>query len=393
MAGESNPFGITGGLGGGPKDPTGWAATQKDTIDTTGLNIPNMTGMQTFAQLFQAIQADALHGSSGGKLWGTIRPILIAQSGNYTKKELATTGWIKKDSSGLQSFLTGLHNTNAVSKTAPLSAVTWITQKANDVSTTGKVTFKPNTVAKILGAKTGATTAQQIDDILNNIVIPSAKKLGSNATSAQLSAIAKKVYGDGTYAQPNIVDNAILGSTNVKKTIATDQSLTPLGGAIGSTANDARTIFHNYGIPVPKDPGQFADFIKYAVGPGGDLGKVTEYAKAQAVLLYPWMKTFLTGAEGSTGEGGTVAGYLQPFATNLAATLGRTPDSIDWTDPKWQSVVAKKGADGISVPQNLDQAIQTVKTDPYFGYDKTPQAKNEAYTSLSNIGQMFGFGQ
>ena len=105
------------------------------------------------------------------------------------------------------------------------------------------------------------------------------------------------------------------------------------------------------------------------------------------------MKTFLTGAEGSTSEGGTVAGYLQPFATNLAATLGIPSSSINWTDPKWQSVVAKKGVDGISVPQNLDQAIQTVKTDPYFGYDKTPQAKNEAYASLSSIGQMFGFGQ
>ena len=375
------------------KDPTGWAATQSATVDTTGLNIPNMTGMQTYANLFQAIQADALHGSSGGKLWGTIRPILIAQAGNYTKKELATGGWLKKDTSGLQSFLVGLHNTNAVSKVAPLSAVSWITQKAQDVTSTGKVTFAPKTVSKILSANTGATKAQQINDVLNNYVIPRAKAIGSNATPAQLSAIANKVYGDGTYAQPNIIDNAILGSTDVKKAIATDQGLTPLGGTIGSTANDAQTIFHNYGIPVPKDPNQFAAFVKDAVGPSGDLGKVTEYAKAQALLLYPWMKGFLTGPEGSTGQGGTVAGYLQPFATNLAATLGIPSTSIDWTDPKWQSVVAKKGVDGISVPQNLDQAIQTVKTDKRFGYDNTPTAKNEAYAALSNIGQMFGFGQ
>ena len=266
--GDTNPFGITGGAGNTVKDPTGWAATQKDTTDTTGLNIPNMTGMQTYASLFQAIQADALHGASGGHLWGTIRPILIAQSGNYTKKELASKGWLKKDGSGLQSFLVGLHNTNAVSKVAPLSALAWINQKAHDVSTTGTVTFKPNTPAKILGARTTATTAQQISDVLNNYVIPRAKAMGSNATPAQLSAIANKVYGDGTYAQPNIIDNAILGSTDVKKTIATDQGLTPLGGAIGTNANDARTIFHNYGIPVPKDPNQFAAFIKDAVGQG-----------------------------------------------------------------------------------------------------------------------------
>lgn len=375
-----------------PKDPTTWSATQNELIDTTGLNIPGMTGMQTYAHLYQAIQADALHGSSGGALWGQIRPILIAQSGSYTKKELASKGWLKKDSSGLQDFLTGLHNTNAISKTAPLSAQAWIAQKANDVATTGTVTFKPNTTPKILSAKTGATTAQQIQDVLNNYVIPRAKALGSNATPAQLNAIANKVYGDGTYAQTNIVDQSILGSTDVAKTIKTDQTTGAIGGAIGANANDARTIFHNYGIPVPQDPKLFADFIKNSVGPGGDLNKVTEYAKAQALNLYPWMKGFLTGPDGTTGQGGTVAGYLQPYATNIAAVLGVTPDSINWTDPKWQSVVAKKDPTGVSIPQNLDQAIQTVKTDPRFGYDNTPNAKNEAYSALASIGQMFGFG-
>lgn len=123
------------------KDPTTWAATQQASVDTTGLNIPGMTGMQTYAQLFQAIESDALHGSSGGKLWGRIRPILIAQAQNYTKKELATKGWLEKDTSGLRAFLTGLHNTNAISKTAPLTALSWIEQKANDVGTVGKTSF------------------------------------------------------------------------------------------------------------------------------------------------------------------------------------------------------------------------------------------------------------
>ena len=148
----ANDVPVTTSIGGSSKsskDPTGWAATQAAMVDTTGLNIPNMTGMQSYAKLFQAIESDALHGTSGGALWGQIRPILIAHAQNYTKREVATKGWINKDASGLQAFLTGLHNTNAVNSTTPLSALAWIGQKANDIGTAGTTTFTPLRIQNI----------------------------------------------------------------------------------------------------------------------------------------------------------------------------------------------------------------------------------------------------
>lgn len=379
--------GVTLGGGKTTKDPTGWPATQNATVDTTGLNFPGLIGMQTFAKVYQAIESDALHGTAGGQLWGTIRPILIAGSGTYTKKELSSKGWITKDASQLQAFLSGLHNTNSSNPTAPLSVQNWINQRSTDVATTGTTSFTPS---KILSASTTSTAAQQEADVLNNYVIPRAKALGSNATAAQLNTIASKVYNDGTYSQSNIVDNAILGNTDVAKAVGQDQSANPtnppLGGAIGDATDQFTKLAGDYGIPVPKDPNQLATFVKNAVGPGESTTAFTEYLKNQAVLHYPWMK-------GALESGGTVKGYLQPYASQIANTLGISPDSINWTDPKWQSVVASKDPTGISTPKTLDQAMTTIKTDPRFAYNQTAQAKNDAYGALSQIGSMFGFGQ
>lgn len=375
------------------KDPTGWASALNNKIDTGGTSIP--TGANTtYAQLYQAIEADATKGTYNGTLWGTLVNILRAKGSNlgYPKTLVNDfkSNFGSHDAIALKTLLTQWSNANAngAPGTVPYTFSQFATAQRTKL---GDPTVQVGPVRKITSLGTTASTAELINNVLQDTVIPRAKALGSNATPKQLQAIASKLYNDGTYGEPNIIDNAILANTDVKKTITADQSVNPIGGAIGTNANDARTIFHNYGIPVPQDPAQFADFIKNAVGPGGDLSKITEYAKAQALVLYPWMKGFLTGADGTTSDAGTVAGYLQPFTNNIASTLGIQPSQIDWTDPKWQGVVAAKDPKtGISVPQNLDQAIQTVKTDPRFGYDTSVNGINDAAAKVNSIKSMMG---
>lgn len=161
---------------------------------------------------------------------------------------------------------------------------------------------------------------------------------------------------------------------------------TPATGAVAKTKNDFAFIAAQYGVPMPTDPKQMTDFVKSAIGPNGDESAFTEYAKQQAQIMYPWMS-------GALEKGATVKGYLAPYATTIANTLGIAPDSIDWTDPKWSGVVAKKDPTGVSVPQTLDQTIATIRTDPRFGFNDTVKAKNEAYDLASGIKSMFGKGQ
>ena len=157
-------------------------------------------------------------------------------------------------------------------------------------------------------------------------------------------------------------------------------------GKVASSLSEFQKTASDYGIPLPTDPTQMTDFVKGAIGPNPDPNAFTEYAKGQAKLLYPWMS-------GALDAGGTVKNYLQPYATTIANTLGIAPDSIDWTDPKWSSVVAKKDPTGVSVPQTLDQTLATIRTDPRFGFDASMKGKNEAYDLASGLKSMFGRGQ
>lgn len=244
-----------------------------------------------------------------------------------------------------------------------------------------------------------ATYNQNISNILPSIQARD-RALGTNLDSASLLSVAQSAYENNWSGSADQIDAALLaqhtknlspnaGTSNIPtidpvtgKPVLPGQTPTPTG-AIGKAQNDFATIASNYGITLPTDPTQMDNFIKGAVGAGGSEDGFLNYAKAQATLNFPWMAA-------SIAQGATVKGYLQPYTSNIANTLGISSDSINWTDPKWQSVVAAKAADGTTVPQTLDQAMQTIKTDPRFGYSKTPTAINEAYANLDAIGQMFG---
>lgn len=393
----------TGGLSSGTKskkDPTGWGSALNATIDASGTNI-STGATTTYAQLYQAINSDAVRSTSKGTLWGEFAQLLRAKNSGYGySKSLQnnfTAPFGSHDEIALKKLLTSWYDSNAsATPTNPAWSLSqfYTAQRSklgNTATQVGPTKVSTNAIPKVGSVKSTATPGQIIDNILQNEVIPRARALGSNLSSKDLSSIASDLYHNGTSTEPNMIEKAITDKTNIGKVITQDTTSTALGGAIGANANDARTIFHNYGIPVPKDPNQFAAFIKNSVGVGGDLGKVTEYAKAQAGLLYPWMKGFLTGSDGSTSEGGTVAGYLAPFTSNIATIGGISPATIDWTDPKWQSVITTKDPKtGINTPNSVDQAIQIYKTDPRFGYDKSVNGINDGAAQVAGLKSAMG---
>ena len=228
------------------------------------------------------------------------------------------------------------------------------------------------------------------------------RALGTNLDPATLLQVAQTAYENGWSGSSDLLDTALLaqhdkntgpnaGTPNIPtldpatgNPVIPGATPAPASGAIAKAQSDFASIAADYAIPLPNDPTQMQNFIKGAVGPGGTEDAFTQYAKQQAMLQFPWMTQALE-------NGATVKGYLQPYTTQIANTLGISEDSINWTDPKWQSVVAKKAPDGSTIPQTADQALQTIKTDPRFGYNQTAQAKNDAYNAVQSIGQMFGF--
>jgi len=142
---------------------------------------------------------------------------------------------------------------------------------------------------------------------------------------------------------------------------------------------------------MPNNLNQLNSFVKQAIGPNGSEQAFTDWAKASAKMLYPFMSA-------SIDAGATVKGWLQPIATNIANVLDISASSIDWSQPKWSSLIAKpvaqKGENGgfTYTPQSINDMLTTVKTDPQYGYDKTMTAKNSAYGLAANIKAAFGRG-
>jgi hypothetical protein len=109
-----------------------------------------------------------------------------------------------------------------------------------------------------------------------------------------------------------------------------------------------------------------------------------QYLANQTKQLYPWMSTAID-------QGLTPKDYLSPYTTMAANTLGVSPDSVNWSDPKWTAALLQTNpTTGLQVPVNTDQFNKNLMQNPTFGYSKTQNAINQAYTVSKQLEQTFG---
>jgi hypothetical protein len=154
------------------------------------------------------------------------------------------------------------------------------------------------------------------------------------------------------------------------------------GGVVGQTLDSLRAAAKSYVVPLSD-----ATLQKWTTQVAqGDATPDTfnDYLKTQAKSLFPELS-------GAIDSGVTPDQYFDPYRQQAAQTLGVTPDSVDFSDPKWQSILfnvdPKTGARGV---QSLAQAATTLRTGPQFGFDKTSGAVDQAAQFATSISQMFG---
>ena len=110
---------------------------------------------------------------------------------------------------------------------------------------------------------------------------------------------------------------------------------------------------------------------------------LANYLGQQAAIRFPWMKTAIA-------QGMTPQQFLDPYTQQAAKTLSISPDSIDWTDPKWQAALLQTNAQGESTPVNTDQFNKALMQNPTFGYSKTQGAIDQAYSVAQTLATTFG---
>lgn len=87
--------------------------------------------------------------------------------------------------------------------------------------------------------------------------------------------------------------------------------------------------------------------------------------------------------------GMTVQQIADPYLATYAKTLEVPQSTVTINDPMIKKALSAPGPDGKPTSQPLWQFEQSIKHDPR--YDKTDQAKTDAYTTLKQIGTDWGF--
>lgn len=204
-----------------------------------------------------------------------------------------------------------------------------------------------------------------------------AQSKGVKLDEASLQKIAKDSYINGWTSTQ--LDNALVAQYHY-------DTKAPTSGTAGKALSDFQSIARKYGVVLPNDPTQMENFIKGAIGQNGTEEDFTNYAKEQAKIAFPWMNKAIDA-------GVTPQGYLAPYATVVSNTLGIPSDAIDWSQPKWQSLV-KKGDPNhpeLWTPATTDDVMKKIKTDPQYGFDYTPEGRKTGADFAAQLKQMFGY--
>jgi hypothetical protein len=147
-----------------------------------------------------------------------------------------------------------------------------------------------------------------------------------------------------------------------------------------TTYTKYKQMASDYGVGMTNDGLNY--WVDQGIRNGNDNGFLDQM-RAAAKSLYPSIAKAID-------QGTTVAQYFDPYKQLAASTLELNPNQVDLSDPKWQRAIMAPQPDGSRVPMSMYQWQTTMRTDPIYGYDKTKQAKDQAYSIGNGILQKFG---
>lgn len=156
------------------------------------------------------------------------------------------------------------------------------------------------------------------------------------------------------------------------------------GARVGSVAQYQDRLmqtFQSYGVPYTQD---YLDTAAKAIAAGDNtLDGYVSIARNQAKAQYPQYAAQLD-------QGQTMVQIADPYMAQMAKTLELNQNSVTLNDPYVQKALSVRDPQtGAVTSQSMWQFTQNLKADPR--YDRTTQAKTDAYNTLAQIGKDFGF--
>jgi hypothetical protein len=229
---------------------------------------------------------------------------------------------------------------------------------------------------------------QAIVDTLENI---QGQKIGKIPTDFSTLAPGTNQFGLDTQGAP--------GSTPGTGTP------TGLTGISGQLYADFQNIAQQYLMYSPTNASgslvnnqyllnQVQSALAHYTGTGSSFGSSNLIAGAQAQFTQNMMtmakQMYPSMAEAIAG-GTTPQAYVQPYQSVIAQMTGIAPGSINFTDPKWNWVIATPDPKtGVKSALSLDQVQQKLATTPMF--NQSNNAQQMADSVSTGLAKQWGFG-
>lgn len=198
-------------------------------------------------------------------------------------------------------------------------------------------------------------------------------------------ATAKKLWGTN-YQTGNFNGQTVFyGNGTAPQGTGTAAGGAPMGGDLVSTEQALTTYAKQFLLSVP--PQQVASWAASIVQGQYKLQDIQASIQTMALSKYGNNPDLVAAIQ----RGETPQAYFQPYQQAIANQLSISPDTIDFNNPQYASLLTTTDPKtGMTASNPIWAVEQTVRTDPKYGYQYTPNARANAYSMVSQLAQTFG---
>lgn len=198
-----------------------------------------------------------------------------------------------------------------------------------------------------------------------------AGQLGLALSSARLNELVNTALSTGA-TQAQITDMLV----------AEAMSSGTGSGSIQANINMLRGAAADYAVPISDQT--LSQWAGQIAGGSTTAAAFQTYLVEQAKSLFPTLSTALD-------SGITVAQYTEPYKQIAQQELGMNPADFNLLDGKWSRAInSVDSTTGERASMSLYDWISTIRSDPSYGYDKTPGAVNAAIELSTQLQKAFG---
>lgn len=153
-------------------------------------------------------------------------------------------------------------------------------------------------------------------------------------------------------------------------------------GAYGSSADQLRTIAQGQYLVDLSEPA-YLDWSRQILSGSQTVEDFTRFARDQARARWPGLAT-------SLDQGLTIRQAVAPYEAAITNILGVPQASIDFRQPRWGRALDSVAPGGERGAMPIWEWERMLRSDPSYGYQFTPGAKDQAAQLITFLGEKMG---